>query len=109
MSKRIIDTFERSIAGLSGPPEKPETTPDIEAFLKSSYLEQPYLVAPEAASALATSVKLLQATIPGFECIVNVGGTSNGSLLLRRLERPRPATDLDIYFVGRSAMRDYLS
>jgi hypothetical protein len=86
-----------------------ELTPDKRAFLEGPYLEQPYLVPQEVSTALNKSAERLHATIPGFECVVNVGGTSNGSLLLRRLEKPGAATDLDFYFVGHSTMLDNLS
>lgn len=89
--------------------DAPEYTPVIAAFLEGPYLDRPYLVAPDAKNALVASVDRLGLTVPGFGCVVNVGGTANGSLLLRRLERVNAATDLDIYFVGHSGMLRHLS
>lgn len=109
MSERTTDTLGSPIIDPGDHPGNPELTPVRRAFLEGPYLEQAYLVAPEAGTALAASAQRLQVTIPGFDCVVNVGGTSNGSLLLRRLEKPRAATDLDIYFVGHSDMLGYLS
>ncbi len=41
--------------------------------------------------------------VPSIACIVNVGGTANGSLALRRLEGRKMGTDLDFYLVGHGA------
>lgn len=83
--------------------------PRIKEFLENSYLDSPYLVPEDIRDMITGAAEELVSTIPGFECVVNVGGTANGSLALRRLEKPNPASDLDIYFVGHSEMLPHLA
>jgi len=71
----------------------------IDEYLREFYLQQEYIVPSEIDHALDESVEALR-DMPGFEGIVNVGGTANGSYMLRKMTSPNPATDLDFYLIG---------
>ena len=77
-------------------------------FLENTYLSEPSIVPDDVKEIMENSVREL-AEIPSFRCVVNVGGTANGSLIYRRMAKEEPASDLDIYFIGRSATDDELA
>lgn len=93
---------------------RPDYDPDTgltdarRAFLEERYLAAPYVVPPDVDMALHEGVSLLRLLVPRVSCIVNVGGTANGSLALRRQERGKTATELDLFLVGSAVANEEL-
>ena len=74
-------------------------TEKINEFLQNMYLTHEYIV-PEFIHQALGDLAASLSHMPGFEGLVNVGGTANGSLALRMLYKENPATDLDFYLIG---------
>jgi len=83
-------------------------SPLRKAFLEECYLQKQYIVPDDVRQVMVESTAAVRLKHPNIACVVHVGSTATGSLALRRLEGRKTATDLDFYFIGRTARQSTL-
>lgn len=86
-----------------------ELDPIEKTFLEERYLHESHLIPDDIRQTMEEITSNLGKKFPDkFKALTLVGGTANGSFILRRMMEKNPATDVDFYLVGDGAGKNDL-